>query len=73
MKNKKKKRLLDAQRYSNDVNAARAFLSKTSYTLMFVAHETGLSYWWLARFVRGEITDPKVSKLAALLRFMEKE
>lgn len=72
MKNKKK-RLLDAQRYAKDVDAARAYLGATSYTLMFVAHETGLSYWWLARFARGEITDPKVSKLAALLRFMEKE
>lgn len=71
---RKKKRtpeMIAVQRYARDVRAARAFLNSTAITLPFLARETGISYWWLARFARGDIADPKVSKLGALLRFVE--
>lgn len=64
--------MLDATRLDRDVKRARSFLATTTYTMPFIARETGLSYWWLTRFARGEIMDPKVSKLGAMLRFIEK-
>ncbi len=68
---KRAPRMLAAQRYQRDIRAALGYLNKSPHALPFIARESGLSYWWLARFARGEITDPKGSKLAALLKFME--
>ena len=67
----KKKILFDVMKPIEETRRLAKLLHDSEHSLPVVAEKTGLNYFWLLRFVRGEIEDPKMSKLARIARFLE--
>lgn len=45
-------------------------LKERSQTLPVIAVETGINFYWLRKFIGGEIRDPGVNRIQALYEYL---
>lgn len=57
-------------KHKKDIERARTFLNHHK-KYMDIHDETGLGYFWLQRFAKGKIVDPRASLLFRLLDYID--